>query len=316
MAWPSHAAEWPDQLENARREFLALCGAIGDSERLEILVLDEHAEHEIADALRGTRARFHRIPFGDIWTRDTGPIFADEAGKLTALCFRFNGWGGKFPFPEDPAVGAAIGRAVGARIRSVDWVLEGGGIELDGEGTALTTRQCLLDDSRNGCSEQQAVDVLRRELGVDCVLWLDRGLTNDHTDGHIDTLARFVRPGVVVCMAASAGDPNRDALDEIRRDLGQARDAMGRQLEVHAIPSPGRIESDSGELLPASYLNFYLSNGAVVVPVYGSPSDAAAVDSIGALFPGRAAIGLPARAILTGGGAFHCITKQQPRVSR
>jgi agmatine deiminase len=290
-------------LEAARAEFLELCRAIGDSER-------------VADALPGTRVRFHRIPFGDIWTRDTGPIFVDDGtGQLSAVCFRWNGWGGKYLFEHDPEVAAAIARAAGAPARSVDWVLEGGGIEVDGAGSALTTRQCLLGASRNGGDERAAEQILTRELGLDRVIWLDRGLLNDHTDGHIDTLARFVRPGVVVCMAPAADDPNRQVLDEIRTALRAATDACGRSFDVVDIPSPGRIDDAGGAPLPASYLNFYIANGAVVIPIYGSPADGAAVDALAGMFPGRPAVGLEARAILTGGGAFHCITKQQPRLA-
>jgi agmatine deiminase len=313
VAWPSHPAEWPQHLEPAREEFLAMCRSIGESERLEILVLDGASEQRIARELPGTRVRFHGIRFGDIWTRDTGPIFLDDRGELSAVCFRWNGWGGKYLFADDPDVGAAIARVAGARSRSVAWVLEGGGIEVDGAGTALTTRQCLLDANRNDGDEKTAERILAEHLGIERVIWIDRGLLNDHTDGHIDTLARFVAPGRVVCMAASAGDPNREVLDEIRSTLRGATDAAGRRLDVVEVPSPGRIDDASGAPMPASYMNFYIANGAVVVPAYGSNADAAAVDALGALFPGRPAVGLSARAILTGGGAFHCITKQQPR---
>jgi agmatine deiminase len=158
--------------------------------------------------------------------------------------------------------------------------------------------------------------VLREWLGVETVLWLGDGLANDHTDGHVDTIVRFVRPGVVVAMEPrAADDPNREALRALLAEAATFVDARGRKLDVVRIPSPGRVEDEDGRVMPASYVNFYVSNAAVVVPTYGSPFDAEALEAIGALFPGRRAVGVDARAVLTGGGAFHCITQQQPKAS-
>jgi agmatine deiminase len=145
------------------------------------------------------------------------------------------------------------------------------------------------------------------------VLWLGDGLLNDHTDGHIDTIARFVAPGVAACMEPTRDDPNRDAMIAIRSALERSIDARGRKLEVVAIPSPGAVTDEDGRLMPASYLNFYIGNTTVVIPTYGAPNDDAAVRAIGALFPGRRTVGASAKAILAGGGAFHCITQQVPR---
>ena len=158
--------------------------------------------------------------------------------------------------------------------------------------------------------------MLRRSLGVDKVLWLGEGLVNDHTDGHVDTVVRFVRPGVVVAMEArSTDDPNRDILRALVREAEEVADARGQRLDVVRIPSPGRIVDSAGRVMPASYVNFYVTNANVVVPTYGAPWDDEAVETIGALFPGRRAIGIDARAILSGGGALHCITQQQPRTT-
>jgi agmatine deiminase len=264
--------------------------------------------------------RFHRVPFGDIWLRDTGPLFLlGGSGEAGSVRFRFNGWGGKYVLEHDSGVAravAAIAQSAGVRRTfTSDFVLEGGAVDVDGEGSVMTTRQCLLNANRNGGAPRPDVELeLRESLGVDRVLWLREGLANDHTDGHVDTVARFVAPGAVVAMEPrAAGDPNRDVLQEILRDVSAFVDARGRKIEVAVIPSPGRVEDREGRVMPASYVNFYVSNASVVVPTYDSRFDDEAVERVGALFPGRTAVGIDARAVLTGGGAFHCITQQQPR---
>ncbi|WP_428267965.1 agmatine deiminase family protein [Haliangium sp.] len=332
LAWPHDLDEWGGDLSGPRREVAALARAIADvdgepgttgaeagrarGERIELLVVDEAAEAEAREALVGVPARFHRVPYGDIWLRDTGPVFAYGRGpELMAACFGWNGWGGSYLLEHDAEVGGRIAALVGAAAVRHDWVLEGGGIDGDGAGTALTTRECLQNPNRNPGLDEAAVEArLHAALGVERVVWLDRGLKNDHTDGHVDTLARFVAPGRVVCMRAhEPGDPNRAALEQIARDLGAARDAGGRRLEVVEMPSPGAVYDSAGELMPASFANFYIGDRVVVVPVYGTRYDHQAVDAIAALFPGRRTVGLEARAVLAGGGAFHCITREQPR---
>ena len=317
LAWPSHKELWLESLEEAQAEFTGLCQAMG--ENLEILVPDETAKADAQRALKGLSVRFHLIPFGDIWLRDTAPIFlTDSEGALATARFSFNGWGGKYVLPYDDQVSTRIARAAEFKEFKFPWILEGGSVEVDGEGTCLTTRQCLLNDNRNkGMTEAQVEAGLRDALGVKTVLWLQDGLLNDHTDGHIDTLARFTAPGTVVCMKPnSQNDPNREVLEEIARDLAGFQDASGRRLKVVTVPSPGKVLgkdlNDDDRIMPASYLNFYIANQSVVVPIYGSPHDNEAVAAIAELFPGRKTVGLPAKAILTGGGAFHCITQQQP----
>ena len=321
LAWPSHAHLWQENLAPAQAEFAALCLAIAEQggEALELLVQDAAAEAQACAALGPVLAkvRFHRVSVGDIWLRDTAPIFVREgAGTLRAACFRFNGWGGKYVLPGDDQVAGRVAALSGVPARAHAWILEGGSIEADGEGTLLTTRQCLLNPNRNpGLDEAGIEAALRADLGAEKVLWLEEGLLNDHTDGHIDTLARFVAPGVVVCMEArESGDPNAATLERLAADLAACTDAQGRRLRVVRIPSPGLLLDDEGEPMPASYVNFYLGNHSVVVPTYGTPHDEAAVAALAPLFPGRRVVGRSARAILSGGGAFHCITQQQPEV--
>jgi agmatine deiminase len=309
-AWPSAADLWEADLEPARSEVSAMVRALaGGGDRMRVLAHGMEAEQSARAAL-GDAAVVIAAPFGDIWLRDTGPIFA--RGGL-AHAFRFNGWGGKYVLDHDDAVAARIAEASSVRLVAHDFILEGGAIEMDGEGTLLTTRQCLLNPNRNpGWTQDRAEEALRRALGIEKVLWLDDGLANDHTDGHIDNLARFVGPGRVVCQSPSgADDPNAAVLDSIADALEAMTDARGRRLEIVRIPSPGLVLDEDGDPIPASHMNFVIGNGCVPVPIYSATGDDA-VRALAPLFPGRTLIGLSANAILTGGGAFHCITQQQP----
>jgi agmatine deiminase len=309
VAWPSHGDLWQDNLEPARAAFAQLVAAIAAGETAHVLVPDEAQEALARAALPAERVRFHRVPFGDIWLRDTAPIFLrGPQGDRATVRFGFNGWGGKYVLDHDDRVAERIAAIDARRAFQMPFVLEGGAVDVDGEGTVLTTRQCLLNPNRNGTVDEKTVEGwLRDALGADRVLWFGDGLLNDHTDGHVDTIVRFVRPGVVVAMEArGTDDPNRQALDALIRQAGT------HGLEVVRIPSPGRVVDESGRVMPASYANFYVANASVVVPTYGAPWDDEAVERIGALFPERRTVGVDARAVLTGGGAFHCITQQEP----
>jgi agmatine deiminase len=316
VAWPSHPDLWQAHLAPVRAAFARMVSAIAEGEIAEVLVPDDAQEALAREALPEHNVRIRRVPFGDIWLRDTAPFFLTGAGGACATVrFAFNGWGGKYVLDHDDRVAERVAAIAGQRAFVNAFVLEGGAVDVDGEGTALTTRQCMLNPNRNGTVHEGEVEsVLRGSLGVDKVLWLGSGLVNDHTDGHVDTVVRFVRPGVVIAMEAlGSDDPNRDNLRALVRDLEALRDARGRTIDVVRIPSPGRVVEADGRIMPASYVNFYVANACVVVPTYGTPWDDEAVARIGALFPGRRALGVDARAILTGGGALHCTTQQQPR---
>ena len=307
IGWPSHADLWEDDLEPARREVAALATAIragGKGERVILVASDEDSAGS-ARAVDGCEV--HVAAFGDIWLRDTGPIVIGNGREQRAAGFRFNWWGGKYHLPGDETLAPRLAAAAALALDQNDWVLEGGAIDIDGTGIAVTTEQCLLNPNRNpGLLKADIETRLRSDLGLERILWLGQGLAEDHTDGHVDNLARFVGVGrIAVPTAASDDDPNA----EVYRDAAERARAFG--LEVIAIPSPGLVERE-GEVIPASYMNFLIGNAAVVVPLYGAGNDEAAVAAIAALFPDRAVSGFRADHILTGGGSFHCISQQIP----
>ena len=312
VGFPSHAELWEDDLANAQAEVAALARALAGpgGERVRVMTGSEAGE-AAARAQFADDVAIETVPgqFGDIWLRDTGPIFA--GGK--AHGFRFNGWGGKYELEHDDTVAAQIAAAADIDLVANDVILEGGAVDHDGLGTILTTGQCLLNRNRNpGWTEAVAEAALADSLGARKVLWLGEGLRNDHTDGHVDNLARFVGPATVaIPVAWGRGDPNADAYDDAAKRLAAMTDAAGTKIKVVRIPSPGWIDGEDGPL-PASHMNFLIANQAVIVPIYAERPGAFAVDVLKQIFPDRAVIGLPSTAILTGGGSFHCITQQEP----
>jgi agmatine deiminase len=335
IGWPSDGALWRESLAPAQAEVGELIAAIcfpdpGDEkgervrgERVELLCRGAEAR-VAAEAMRlglpdPSAVRLHSAPIGDIWLRDTGPIFVG-AGALAAAAFRFNGWGGKYLLPDDERIAAFVAGKAGAPLRRFDSLIaEGGALEVDGEGTCITTRECLLNANRNPALAERDIErVLQEAIGIEKTIWLDRGLIGDHTDGHVDNLARFVAPGKVVCMRPTGDDPNAETFAAIRRTLEQATDARGRAIEVIELPSPGRVLIGGG-VAPASYMNFYISNHALIMPSYGglTGEDESALECLEILErhvdrPHFYAI--DCSHLLTGGGAFHCITQQQPKL--
>lgn len=317
LGFPSHAELWEDDLEPAQAEVAALARALAGPGGEHVRLLTGSPEGEAAARrLLADAARVEIVPgrFGDIWLRDTGPIFAKGPEGLSARAFRFNGWGGKYVLEHDDAVAGQIAEAAGVPLAQSEAVIEGGALDHDGFGTVLTTRQCLVNPNRNsGWTEAFAEGVLGQALGAKKVLWLGDGLKNDHTDGHVDNLARFVAPGVVACpMAFGQDDPNGEAYADAARRLAGMTDARGERLKVLRIPSPGFIDGGEGDYVPASHMNFIVANQAVVCPIYETKASPLALEALRHAFPDRAVIGLPSTAVLTGGGSFHCITQQEP----
>jgi agmatine deiminase len=307
IGFPSDPDLWLADLKQAEREVAAFAEAVHADGRGERVILV--AAHEDAAGTARELAPFAEVlteKFGDVWLRDTGPIVVGGGEDRRAVGFKFNGWGGKYDLPGDDSIGERLAKSLNLPLASADWILEGGAIDHDGTGTVLTTEQCLLNPNRNQLTREETEQRLRSDLGFERVVWLGAGLMNDHTDGHVDNLARFVAPGRVAVPEPAADDPN----DAVYRDA--ARRVRDAGLDMVAMPSPGRLLSDEGDVIPASYMNFYIGNAAVVVPQYGASNDDAAVTAIQALFPDRKAIGLRADHVLTGGGSFHCISQQIP----
>jgi agmatine deiminase len=307
IGFPHDADEWPGVLPRAQEQIAAFANTVAESgQQVRLLVRDEANEARARSLVSAAVTIEWRI-YGDVWLRDTGPLVLDDG--RTAMRFGFNGWGGKYLMPGDQTIGADLARDAGLDVVTADWILEGGAIDGDGTGLAVTTEQCLLNQNRNPSLTRTDIEArLSRALGFDRLLWLGNGLLNDHTDGHVDNLARFVAPGrLALPVATGADDPNA----AIYADA--ARRARGFGVEVIEVPSPGRIEWD-GVVQPASYMNFVITNRLVVVPVFGSPHDDAGVAAIAALFPDRQTIGLMADAVLAGGGGFHCASQQRPAI--
>ena len=317
IGFPSHEDLWEDNLVPAQKEVadLALALAGPGDERVRLMVCGdagEAAARRLIDGAAGVE--IVRGYFGDIWLRDTGPIFTVADDALSAQAFQFNGWGGKYALEHDDMVAEQIAAASGVHRIENPFVLEGGALDHDGFGSVLTTRQCLLNRNRNpGWDKSVAEAALASALGARAVIWLEDGLLNDHTDGHVDNLARFVAPGVVACpVGMGTDDPNTDVYGDAARRLSSLKDGRGVALQVNRIPSPGLIAGPDGEPVPASHMNFLIANGAVIMPMYEDRCSALALDALQSVFPERRVIGLPSNALLSGGGSFHCISQQEP----
>lgn len=307
-AWPFDDEEWRGYLAPAREEYAAFLRRLSHFEPVELLVADDEAEQDAKSRLEGCNVRFHPCQLDDVWFRDNGPIFIKrDDGKVTLTHWRFNAWGNKYDWALDAQAPVTVASILNARRKEVPYVMEGGSLETNGRGLCLTTRQCLLHPERNPqLDAAQLQHALRKFLGIDQVIWLERGLEGDHTDGHIDTLTRFVGPKRVVTSMCGPEDANYEVLLENYHQL----EHYG--LEVVKLPLPRERREIKGVRLPMTYANFYIANGIVLVPTYGDPNDEKALEVLAKEFPDRRVEGLSAAAIITSGGAFHCLTQQQP----
>ena len=308
MAWPCRAALWGDVMPLARAEYAAVANAIAPFEPV-TMIANAGADAAAARAACADGVEVVELPLDDSWLRDCGPIYVRRGdGRRVAVHFRFNAWGEKFtPWDRDAAVGRLIAERLEDEVLDAPLVLEGGSICVDGAGTLITTEQCLLSPNRNPSrSREQIEDVLSALLGARRIVWLGRGLLEDRdTDGHVDLIAAFIRPDEVLLQTVAPDNANWSHCEANRERL----EAAG--IAVHQLPFLPYVEV-AGETVAASYLNFYLCNGAVVVPVTGAPTDADALAIIARAYPAHEVVAVPGAVLAYGGGGPHCITQQVP----
>lgn len=335
MLWPERPDNWREAARPAQHAFAAVAAAIATFESVTVGV--SASEFQVARALLDPRIRVVEISHDDCWMRDVGPTFVvDRRGTVRGVDWHFNAWGGLqgglyFPWDQDDLVARKVLEVEGRERYRAPLINEGGAIHVDGEGTALVTEECLLNVNRNPLLSRERLEAsLRDYLGVTRIVWLGKGVCNDETDGHIDNLACFVRPGEV-CLTWT--DDTRDPQYPISLDawerLNDERDARGRRLKVTKLAMPGPLAMNAkeavgivaregtklrtgGERLAASYVNFYIANGGVVMPLLDPRTDRSAASCLKRLFPDRRVVGVPAREVLLGGGNIHCITQQVP----
>jgi agmatine deiminase len=334
LLWPERPDNWRWGAKPAQRAFTEVATAISRFER--VTMGTSNAQFRNARGMLPPEVRVVEMSNNDSWMRDCGPTFVSDGHTLRAVDWEFNAWGGLegglyFPWDLDELVAPKVTEIERVDRYKAPLILEGGSIEVDGQGTLMVTEECLLNPNRNPKLSKEEIEAdLRAYLGVEKILWLSKGVFNDETNGHVDNLCRFVRPGVVVLTwTDDRDDPQYDISADAFERLSRATDARGRRLEIHRLHQPGPLhitkeESEGvdaiegtlprqeGDRLPASYVNFYLANGAVIAPVFHDPHDAAALQMLQELMPDRQVVPVYSREILLGGGNIHCITQQQP----
>jgi agmatine deiminase len=336
MLWPERSDNWREGAKPAQAAFAAIAAAIAGGEAVTVGV--SAAQFQNARARLPAAVRVLEVSSNDAWIRDSGPTFViDAKGRRRGVDWTFNAWGGLdgglyFPWDRDAEVAQKVLEIEGADRYRTSFVLEGGAVHVDGQGTCLTTEECLLNPNRNPHMTRADIeDHLRRYLAVSQVIWLDRGVFLDETGGHIDELACFTAPGhVALTWTEDRKDPQYEISADALQRLRHAKDARGRKLTIHKIHQPGPLYMTAaeaagidmragthprraGDRLPASYINFYIANKCVVMPLYDRRLDAAAMRTLKKLFPTRRVLGIETREVLLGGGNIHCITQQVPR---
>jgi agmatine deiminase len=316
MAWPCREAIWGNGIEAARQAFADVAEAISEFEPVTMIARPDLTAS--VSLYTGKSVSVLPMPQDDSWTRDTGPTFlTDGQGNLGGVAWRFNGWGENVTdYAQDARMAARILEHVNARAFASSLVTEGGSLHVDGEGTGLVCEAAMLDPARNpGLTKAEVEAELKEMLGLETVVWLPAGLEDDETRGHVDNIACFARPGVVLAASCDdTTDANHSVLSVNLDILRAATDAKGRQLEVLPLPLPKRRDRKDGRRLTLSYVNFYIANGGVVMPSFADSADKAAYKTVSAAFPDREVVQVEVSELLVGGGGIHCITQQQPAV--
>jgi agmatine deiminase len=319
LAWSDEAELWPGNIDGVERAYTELVKELAVTERVRLLVQDESRRYRVRATLSAadvklTSVELFTIPYDDCWMRDNGPIFLTKDKDRLIVDWGFNGWGDKFgPYDRDDEVPVHIARELGIECVQPGLILEGGSIETNGQGTLLTSEQCLLNPNRNGEQSREDIEpMLLDYFGARKVIWLNRGLIHDHTDGHIDNIARFVAADhVLLAMPDSSAHPDYDAMRENQAILRSSTTADGEPIRVTTIPLPLPTAVEE-EWMSPSPANYILGNGVVVMPTYDLGTDERGLETLKTLFPYRRVVGLPALDILRGGGSFHCISQQEP----
>ena len=331
LAWPHNPETWPGELEKIPPIWIQMIQAIAPYEKVNLCVNDAEMEKEVRHLLEKNNAFknvfIHPIPTNDAWIRDHGPIFLtpssspsigeedEEKREILILDFLFNSWGQKYgPWNLDDTVPKKISAKFNLPYYEVDLVLEGGSIDVNGKGTLLTTEQCLLNKNRNPhLSKNEIEEYLKNYLGVTNILWLGEGIVGDDTDGHIDDISRFVNSTTIVTvLEEDPRDENYQLLQENLKRLKTMKDQEGKSFHILTLPMPGPLFYGN-QRLPASYANFYITNGSVLVPTYRHKNDEKALNVLRKIFPKRNVIGIDCTDLVWGLGAIHCVTQQQPR---
>ncbi|MEA4811520.1 MAG: agmatine deiminase [Anaerolineaceae bacterium] len=336
MIWPERPDNWRNGAKPAQKAFAEVAKAISQFEPLTMCV--SVAQFNNARNHLPSNVRVVEMSNNDSWMRDCGPTFVTNGNEVRAIDWDFNAWGGLlgglyFPWDLDDLVARKVADLECVDRYKAPMVLEGGSIHCDGEGTLLTTEECLLNENRNPDMTKEEIETqLKAYLNLEKIIWLKRGIYNDETNGHVDNICCFVKPGVVLlAWTDDTEDPQYEISHENYEILSKSEDAKGRKFEIHKLllPAPvlinqeesegvdpieGTLPRNAGDRLAASYVNFYLCNGGLVMPAFGDPNDLVAAKQLAELYPGRKIVSVPAREILLGGGNIHCITQQQPAV--
>lgn len=315
MEWPLMEAEWPGPFEEVLGAYADIVKKISKFEQV-MLIARQDAMYQ-AKQFCGGYAEIIPLEHNDSWMRDNGPTFVlNRNGETAGVNWIFNAWGGKYPCENDNLVAGRILDRLKIKRFDAPFVMEGGSIHVDGEGTLITTEECLLNSNRNpGFSKKEIEDLLKGYLGVKKIIWLKRGLFGDDTDGHVDNVACFAAPGLILLQTAlNPGDPNYERSQDNLKILSSETDACGRSLRVIQIEQPG--EAFYGDMrLTLSYLNFYFVNGGIILPVFGekySDTDEKAAKTLKSVFPDREIVTVNGMPIIRGGGNVHCLTQQMP----
>jgi agmatine deiminase len=320
MTWPHNLDTWPGKFDPVPAQYAAVVAGLSRFETVRLLIKDADAAEQARTLLHRAGARIESVKFlthptNDSWIRDYGPIFVARAdGAWLALDWKFNSWGEKYgAYDLDDAIPRRLADRFGFECLEVPMVLEGGSIDVNGAGSLLTTQSCLLNPNRNpGLSKADVEEYLRTYLGVGNILWLGEGIAGDDTDGHVDDLARFVsRDTIVTVIEHDPADDNYWPLAENLERLRAMRDQDGKPFRIETLPMPPPLHYE-GQRLPASYANFYIANGAVMVPTFGCPTDQQALATLARLFPNRKVLGFHCLDLVWGLGTIHCLTQQHP----